>query len=327
LFNASDLIISNAATGLPNTKGTNITIWYQDPNNSGSYLTKLNPNATNGFGTGVTNRFFSFVTNVQYYDFREKDTVQAVQIDVVQLNKWLTNTTTTGGKQYNQTSFSHNGHGIRSIYVYNNVPRTLTQLPAVRLVNGVQLPYTIDPGGSGRTTSGLTVVTPQPLYVKGNYNVQTNGGIANASAGTTDTANTYPAALMADAITILSANWQDAGTAYLAAGLLANRATPTPTTINAAALEGIVQSTNSNYSGGVENFLRLEEDWSSVILQYNGSVVVMFPCIYATNFWTGTGSGPNVYNPPIRKWGFDYNFTDLNKLPPLTPLVANFVSP
>ena len=127
----------------------------------------------------------------------------------------------------------------------------------MRVVNGAQLPYTTDPGGSGRTTGGLTVVTPQPLYVKGNYNVQTNGGAANASAGTTNTANTYPASLIGDAITILSANWTD--TNWFQHRHLASRI-PTNTTINAATMEGIVQSTNSNYSGGLENFLRLEEE-------------------------------------------------------------------
>jgi hypothetical protein len=242
------------------------------------------------------------------------------------LNKWLTNTTTTGGKQYNQTSFSHNGHGIRSIYVYNKVPPTSSQLPAVRMVNGDQLPFTIDPNGTGKTTAGLTVATPQPIYIQGDYNVQTASSAARASALTTDTTYTYPAALLADAITILSDSWNDTLPAYQAGGLLSSRVTPTATTINAAALEGIVQSTNSNYSGGVENFLRMEEDWgNSVVLQYNGSIVVMFPSIYATNFWPGTGSGPNVYNPPKRNWGFDYNFTDPNKLPPLTPKVYRMI--
>jgi hypothetical protein len=154
--------------------------------------------------------------------------------------------------------------------------------------------------------------------------VQTASSAVGASALTTNTTYTYPAALLADAITILSDSWNDTDPDYLAGGLLANRTKPTPTTVNAAALEGIVQSTNSNYSGGVENFLRLEEDWSGVVLQYNGSIVVMFPSIYATSFWPATGI---VYNVPTRHWGFDMNFTDPTKLPPLTPMVANYVMP
>ena len=50
----------------------------------------------------------------------------------------------------------------------------------------------------------------------------------------------------------------------------------------------------------------------------------MFPSQYATGFWPNTGS---VYNPPIRNWAFDLNFTNPNKLPPLTPMVVNYVTP
>jgi hypothetical protein len=329
LFNEADLIISNSANGLAGTRGTNITIWFQDSQNA-TYLTPL----TNDFyalktggstnvianstgvdaSSNVLYKSYSFVTNVSYYDYRESDTVQAVQLDVSKLNTWINNPASTGGKVSNTSSFNDKGHGIDSVYIYNSVPMNTSQLPAVRLVNGAQLPYSTDPGGSGRATGGLTVVTPQPLYVMGNYNVQTNGSAALAAALTTNTAATYPASIMGDAITILSANWSDNNTSGTGIG----SRTPSATTINAACLEGIVQSTNSNYSGGLENFLRLEEDWGNgtVTLQYNGSIVVMFPSIYATNFWPGTGS---VYNPPNRQWGFDYNFTVPSKLPPLSP--------
>ena len=341
LFNESDLIISNSANGLSSSKGTNITIWFQD-NQQATALTPVTQDfymiTNRGKGTIITTNYispanttnvvfagYSFVTNVQYYDFRELDTVQAVQVDVHNLNVWLTNTATTGGYTVNKKSFHDNGHGIQSIYVYNHVPATASQLPAVRMVNGAQLPNTVDPNGTGKITSGLTVTTPQPIYVEGNYNVQTASSSALASFGTTNTAYTYPAALIADAITILSGNWSDTGAAYLAGGSLGSRATPSATTVNAAALEGIVQSTNSNYSGGVENFLRMEEDWTGVILQYNGSIAVMFPSQYAINFWPGTGSGPNVYNPPTRHWGFDYNFTDPSKLPHISPKVFRLI--
>jgi hypothetical protein len=337
LFNESDLIISNSANGLASGKGTNITIWFQD-NQQATALTPVTNDvymvtnrgsgtvtSTNyvspGNATNVIYAGYSFVTNVSYYDYRETDTVQAVQIDVGKLNVWLTNSTATGGNNWNKLSYQDKGNGIRSIYVYNNVqpasgsPGTL---PAVRMVNGAQLPSTTDPGGSGRTTSGLTVATPQPLYVEGNYNVQTAASSAGASAGTTNTANTYPAALMGDAITILSASWKDTNTSSTG---ISSRI-PSATTVNAATLEGIVQSTNSNYSGGVENFLRLEENWSSVTLTYNGSIVVMFPSQYATHFWPGTGS---IYNPPNRNWAFDLNFTNPGKLPPLTPKVYKII--
>jgi hypothetical protein len=331
MFNAADLIISNSANGFASAMGTNITIWFQDPltaptlNQLSNDVYFLKTGGTTNVINQITGLYshtnvayasYSFVTNVSYYDYREQDTVQAVQLNITNLNTWLTNTATTGGQQWNKKAFTDKGHGINSTFIYNSVqpasgsPGTL---PAVRLVGGTQLPFTTDPNGTGRTTGGLTVVTPQPIYVYGYYNVQTNGGAALASLATTNTGNTYPAALMGDAITVLSPGWKDT---YAAGGSITLRI-PTATTVNAACLEGIVQSTNSNYSGGVENFLRLEENWNNTIaVTYNGSIVVMFPSIYATNPWPGTGS---VYNAPKRNWGFDLNFEIPNLLPPLSP--------
>jgi hypothetical protein len=186
---------------------------------------------------------------------------------------------------------------------------TSSQLPAVRLVNGQQLP-----------PSGLTVATPQPLYVKGNYNITTNGSTFASTLGSTTNGMTVPAALMGDAVTILSSNWSDS---YNSGTSLSSRS-PVNTTINAATLEGIVPSVTVNgtqyYSGGVENFLRLLEDWSGSTLTYNGSIVVMFPSQYATNYWNG-----NYYSVPTRQWGFDTTFSQAGKLPPLTPQAKKIV--
>src|SRR5208282_5425061 len=176
-------------------------------------------------------------------------------------------------------------------YVYNAVPLTGTTLPAVRVVNGAILPSQTAP-------YGFTVATPMPMYVWGNYNASNSLG---SSLGQNSTTYTWPAALMADAITILSTNWNDSVTN--------KNPTPATTTVNAAMLEGIVRSTNGNYSGGLEN-------WNSAVnLWYNGSIVVMFPSQYATNYW----NYGNYYTAAVRKWAFDTNFTQQAKLPPLTP--------
>ena len=50
----------------------------------------------------------------------------------------------------------------------------------------------------------------------------------------------------------------------------------------------------------------------------------MFPSVYATNYYK---VGGNYYNAPQRNWAFDNNFTNLAGLPPLTPMVVNFVTP
>jgi hypothetical protein len=334
IYNAADLIVSNSNLSIGNSYyGTNLTLYYENSNRPANYLALVtNDLVIIDTVAKTTNKFYSFLTNVSYYDFREKKTVQAVQIDVAKFNKWLTNnlnyvyingilnTNPPGGGQpwynLNENGTTRKGHNLDSIYVYNNVPLTASQLPAVRVVNGAQLP----------SPDGFTVATPQPLYVEGNYNVQTAISAPGASAGTTNTAYTYPAALMGDSITILSSNWVDNGSAYVAPGAEGSR-NPAATTINAACLEGIVQSNPSisgNYSGGVENFLRLEEKWSGVTLTYNGSIIVMFYSQDATNYWQETVSSGNAagyYDPPTRNWSFDNNFTQASKLPPLTPSV------
>jgi hypothetical protein len=254
---------------------------------------------------------FSFLTNVTFYDFREQATVQAVQLDVGSLNTWITATTTNGGAAWSQDLCQDIGHGINSVFIYNAVPFIgQQQLPAVRVMDGTLLPNSVNVvNGTNCYTSGLTVVTPQPMYVWGNYNVQTNGGPVVLDS--TNTVNTYPAAFMADSITVLSSNWSDANPP----GQPTSSRTPVNTTINAACLEGIVPSYGLNYSGGVENFLRLLEDWtSSIQLTYNGSIMVMFPSQYATNIWSGS-----YYSVPERVWSFDTNFLIQADLPPLTP--------
>ena len=260
--------------------------------------------------TNVQYAGYSFLTNVLFYDWREGwnggsgiggkgKAVQAVQIDIGMLNTWLTNTATNGGSFYNSKNSTAKGHPIDSMYVYNAVGATTTTLPAVRVTNGKQLP----------SASGFTVATPFPMYVLGNYNSQTPSG---SSLGVNVTGNNaYPAALMADAVTVLSTSWNDATTT--------KNPTPGNTTVNAAMLEGIVQSDQTisgDYSGGVENFMRLLENWNgSKTLTYNGSIVVMFPSQYATNHW----NFGNYYTAPVRNWAFDTNFKQQNLLPPLTP--------
>jgi hypothetical protein len=350
LYNASDLIISNASAGTASAtpSGNNIIIYYNDKQQSPRMRQLTNDfyvlqqpvgtiHTTNYVWPGVapyttlyTNRCatnvsyygWSFVTNVSFYDYRESATVQAVQIDISMFDNWVTNQiATNGGGKYNIQCGGTDGstgdkyHPIDSIYIYNNVSFSGTQLPAVRLINGQVLP----------SKWGLTVSTPQPGYIYGNYNVRTNATLGGTDIGFNATTNSYPASIMADAITILSTNWNDAyGTAN--EDPTGSTHGPGDTTVNAAMLEGIVQSYNDSsgnghYSGGVENFLRLLEDWGNTgssghrpILTYNGSIVVMFPSIYATNPWGGA-----YYGVPQRQWAFDLNFTNQAGLPPLAP--------
>lgn len=247
--------------------------------------------AFNNFATSVPwNQASNFVkTSVSFYNKREQRTVQATEIDVAKLAAWsATNTTLRPAL---------GDRDVRALYVADLRSQTSSTQSGVRLVNGQTLP-----------PLGLTVATPNPLYVKGHFNAPA------AHLGTTNTSLTKPASLVADAVTILSGNWNDANSTKS----LSNR-TATDTTVNAAIIAGIVESNSTSYSGGVENFPRFLENWSGRTLTYNGSMVVMFPSQIATGPWRGTGSSIGIYNPPQRNWAFDVNFLDPTKLPPGTP--------
>jgi hypothetical protein len=339
IFNVADLIVSNSVNGTGGASfyGSDISIYYENSNTPASYLTLIPPDLVySNTVSHLASNYYSFATNVVFYDYRESDTVQALQINVTNFNTWVTNnvcyfytngvlTKPAGGGQawntLNTTGSTSKSHPIDSIYVYNSVPLTTAQLPGVRVVNGAQLP----------SSYGLTIATPDPLYVLGNYNVQTN--FANSDVGMQDTAYTYPSALMADAITILSPAWQDIGTYNTVTHTTTGSRVATTTTVNAACLVGIVPtnptitSTGSgnpgDYSGGVANYLRFLEDWGSgtTPMWYNGSMICMYTSQYATNYFRYSPDANTYYTQPTRDWAFDSNFTNALKLPPLTPSV------
>ncbi len=244
--------------------------------------------ATAGGLNIATNDLPLFVsTDKSFFDARENKTVQPVDLNISNLNAWVTTNAVLRG--------ALGGATMNSVYIVDNRTLPGNNLNAVRVVNGAELP-----------PNGLTVATARPLYVLGNYN-QTN--VANL--GTANTSGTRPASLVADAVTILSGNWSDANSTLDVSSRFA-----APTTVNAALLTGVVETTPGKYSGGMENFPRFLETWGGGnAFTYNGSMVKMFPSLYATNTW----GSPNVYTPPARRWAYDLNFDDPLKLPPKTP--------
>lgn len=249
----------------------------------------------NSFATVLsTNDWQKFVTTTNSFrDHREEKTVLPVDINVAALRQWSTTNSVLRPILPN--------YDVSSIYVDDQRSLTSSQLAAVRLRDGAVLP-----------DNGLTVATARPLYIQGNYN-QPN----SSHLGTTNTTATKPASIASDAINILSAAWTDAkSTDGVGDRVAAN------TTVNAAFLSGIVPSANGHYSGGVENYPRLHETWGgSRTLTYNGSMVVLFPSQYATARWGKN----NVYSPPNRKWTFDLNFLNEDKLPPGTPKLSAMI--
>jgi hypothetical protein len=247
---------------------------------------------------------FLSVTN-SFIDQRElSKTVRPAQIDVGLYNVWLAANPQVLAK------FPPGGSSYPNI-MYVMDQRTIganTNLYSVRLVNGAIIPM----NGTAAQPTGWTLATPNPLYVYSNYNIGPGG-----SVGTTNTSKTFPASLVADALTILSGNWKDTNSTIAVSSRDA-----TSTTVNAAILTGIVYSTDSSsnhFSGGVMNLPRLLEDWSGQTLTLNTSIVNLFPSARATNWFKNPGA---YYYAPTRQFSFDNNFTNSARLPPGTPSLS-----
>lgn len=173
----------------------------------------------------------------------------------------------------------------------------------VRLRNAAEIPAILTAGPTNLL--GLTVVTDQAAYIRGNYNAT----------------NKKPAAVLADTVHVLSNNWND-GNSTLS---LASRV-PTATTVNAAILAGTDRTGNAEgtdgqdlgaYNGGLEDMLRLHENWNgTVTLTYSGSFVSLGAPRRAAGAWA---LGGTRYTAPIRAFSFDTDFEDPETLPPMTP--------
>ena len=186
----------------------------------------------------------------------------------------------------------------------------------VKLINGENVP---NPSFSWTDDLyGTTIATNAPMYVQGDYNA--DGDFSTGSAtdpDVTDVKQEPPAALAADAVTILSNSWDDADSLKNTS----SRTTNAFTEVAAAILTGLVPSDKNganNDSGGVENFPRFLEKWNTT-LRYRGSMVALFESEVATEPWGKS----NVYSPPTRDWGFNSLFAQ-GFYPPGTPNSRTF---
>jgi len=162
----------------------------------------------------------------------------------------------------------------------------------IRLVNGAELP-----------SQGLTVVSENPVYVQGDYN----------------TVNKVPAGVLADAITVLSNNWDK--NEYDKTGKdVTSKRPAAATTVNAAfAMGPSHESGPGQENGQLNNLIRFLEDWHNVDFNYAGSLVALWHSQNATEYFRCCGdTGDNYYRPPNRNWGYDTLFN--TNPPPGTPM-------
>jgi hypothetical protein len=266
----------------------------------------------------ATNLPFLSLSN-SFFDQREQKTNIITDINVGNFATWANTNSRVQGKL-------NKSQGVYPTILYVTDRRTSTvaqpgQLSVVRLNNGAQLP--------ANNNMGFSVATPNPLYVDGNYNTQIAGS-GGSSAGTTNTTYTVPAALLSDALTILSANWSDSISKNSSQSYSANQssfAVSADTTVNAAIITGTMPSTDTTdktFSGGVHNLPRLLQDWSNRKLYLNTSILRLWDSQMAiTQFRNPAGFTPApvkpYYNPPNRNYNFDLNFLNPAKVPPGIP--------
>ena len=200
---------------------------------------------------------------------------------------------------------------------------------AVRLLNASDLPSRRDADPSNAfLPEGISVATNAAVYTVGHFNA--DGTLqADLSDMTTPETNEVPAAIIADAVNILSAAWDttDFTTGRVVpAGDLDSSSSSRPsanhTEVSAAFLTGIVSTSgtaNSQYSGGVENYPRFHENWGGRSLRYRGSIVALFGSEVATGTWNDAR-----YGAPRREWGFNSMFGSQRRYPPGTPIIRTF---
>ncbi|RKY22100.1 MAG: hypothetical protein DRP90_01370 [Planctomycetota bacterium] len=207
-----------------------------------------------------------------FFDGREEKYVKTTDIDIEKLKD--TSVTVNG---HTRTLWPQNG----LIYAYRTDAK-VTQPNGIRLVNGKEL------GGK------LTVVTPDPLFIWGDFN----------------TVNKKGAAVICDAINLLSNAWDDSKR---------NNTLPTAsnTTYNVAIMSGPAYETEEGrYNGGFENFPRFHERWSGRTAKIRGSFIGTWYSQVAKGKWI---CGSDNYTPPKRNWNFDPDLLDPDFMPPFTP--------
>ena len=175
----------------------------------------------------------------------------------------------------------------------------------------------------GPIPCGLTIASENPVYLQGDYNTP-------APAGGTESwgAPTVAAAVAADAITLLSDNWNDVNSfvwPYAINNGNANDRNAVTTAYRTALIAGksipfinpAGEAPDFGTDGGVHNFLKYLEYWGNIDAWYEGSLVSFYYARQAVGAYKNWGA---VYSPPQRHYFFDTNFTlGPQYLPPRTP--------
>jgi len=181
-------------------------------------------------------------------------------------------------------------------------------------------------------SGGFTVASENPVYVQGNY----NSGPADPFWTSNFTNSTTPhaaAAIIADAVTLLTNNWNDLQSLTYPASP-SSRSNP-PSGSDAYYRMAVAGGKNIPFpqpswgsqdmgtDGGLHNFLRYLEALGNIKMHYNGSLVSMYYSEYDTGVFKCCTT---VYGAPGRDYHFDVLFLNPANLPPGTPMFQDIVN-
>jgi len=182
----------------------------------------------------------------------------------------------------------------------------------LKLVDGTlgNLPVRLD---NANPAGGFTVASENPVYVQGDYNASTGAGFGDPHAA---------AAIIADAVTLLSNNWSDSNDLKNPNNLGGRAGNSSWYRMAIAAGKTLAfpqpawGGQDFGTDGGMHNFLRYLESWGGT-LNYEGSLVSLYSSQYATGVFKCCTT---VYSPPTRAYQFDQLFLQPQNLPPGTPM-------
>jgi hypothetical protein len=193
--------------------------------------------------------------------------------------------------------------------------------------------------------TGFTVVSENPVYIKGNWNADVPAGVGFGGVNAATS-------IIADAVTFLSApstgcpaaptpcGWTDSNSflnPYEVAPNLVNGIAGRVANVGTATTNGWYRlaiiggkgraftlptvgngiAADFGTDGGAHNFLRFLETWTGETVNYLGSLATL----YYNRQAVGTYKCCNtVYGAPTRAYNFDTNFLTPALLPPLTPM-------
>ncbi len=236
--------------------------------------------------------------NSAFYNHRESKYMALLEVDMLALLNCIQSQSLFGaGKTLADTT---EGGLVLFFTVDGTKEALLPNKYGFRIRNGSKLQSNL---AGAPAVVGLTVVSDQAAYIKGDYN----------------SVNKIPAAIMSDSLNLLSNNWNIADTT--SSGALSGR-TASNTIVNSAFLSGTdttggqdgTSGQGGAYNGGLENYPRFHENWSGKTLTYRGSFVSLNIPRHVNGTWASQS-----YNPPNRDWNYDTSFNNAANLPPITP--------